>query len=175
MCEILWNKYSFIQWLGAVRQQAITWANVDPDLCRQIASLGLNELINPYHGDYARKIITTSPNEFRGHNISYLCNIFECIHHFLWVNSRQHKYHCSNIYSCHGNWGYQIIFGQVTLKRCAAVTVKCRIVLKKGWEKLTQWQVNYSLQTNLILTLLILEMEYSGFGGQDHACWCPGS
>ena len=24
--------------------QAITWANVDPDLCRKMASLGLNEL-----------------------------------------------------------------------------------------------------------------------------------
>ena len=30
--------------LQAVRQQAFTWANVDPDLCRQMASLGLNEL-----------------------------------------------------------------------------------------------------------------------------------
>ena len=28
----------------AVRQQAITWANVDTDVCRQMASLGLNEL-----------------------------------------------------------------------------------------------------------------------------------
>ena len=26
------------------RQQAITWTNVDPDLSRQMASLGLNEL-----------------------------------------------------------------------------------------------------------------------------------
>ena len=25
-----------------------------------------------------------------------------------------------------------------------------------------------------ILTLLMLEMEYSGFGGQYHACWCTG-
>ena len=32
------------QWLGAIGQQAITWANVDPDLCRQMASLGLNKL-----------------------------------------------------------------------------------------------------------------------------------
>ena len=32
--------------LGAVRQQAITWANVDPYLCRHMASLGHNELIN---------------------------------------------------------------------------------------------------------------------------------
>ena len=30
--------------LAEVRQQAITWANVDPDLCRQMASLGLHEL-----------------------------------------------------------------------------------------------------------------------------------
>ena len=29
-----------------VRQQAITWANVDPDLCRHMASVGHNELIN---------------------------------------------------------------------------------------------------------------------------------
>ena len=29
----------------AVRQQAITWATFDPDLCRQMASLGPNELM----------------------------------------------------------------------------------------------------------------------------------
>ena len=31
--------------LGIVRQQAITWANVDPQLCRHMALLGHNELI----------------------------------------------------------------------------------------------------------------------------------
>ena len=31
-------------WLGAVRQQAITWANFDPDLSHHMASLGPNEL-----------------------------------------------------------------------------------------------------------------------------------
>ena len=31
-------------WLGAVRQQAITWANVDLDPCRHMTSLGYNEL-----------------------------------------------------------------------------------------------------------------------------------
>ena len=25
------------------------------------------------------------------------------------------------------------------------------------------------------LTLLMVEMEYSGFGDQYHACWCPDS
>ena len=38
------SQHWFTQWLGAVRQQAITWANVDPDLCHQMASLGLNQL-----------------------------------------------------------------------------------------------------------------------------------
>ena len=28
-----------------IRQQAITWASVDPDLCRHMVSLGQNELI----------------------------------------------------------------------------------------------------------------------------------
>ena len=30
--------------LGAARQEVITWANVDPGLCRQTASQGHNEL-----------------------------------------------------------------------------------------------------------------------------------
>ena len=38
------SQYWFRQWIGAVRQQAITWANVDPDPCRHMASLGRNEL-----------------------------------------------------------------------------------------------------------------------------------
>ena len=32
--------------LGSVRQQAITWASVDPDFCCHIASLGHNELMS---------------------------------------------------------------------------------------------------------------------------------
>ena len=31
-------------WLGAFKQQAITWANVDPDVCCHMVSLGHNEL-----------------------------------------------------------------------------------------------------------------------------------
>ena len=38
------SQYWFRQWIGAVRHQAITWANVDPDPCRHMASLGRNEL-----------------------------------------------------------------------------------------------------------------------------------
>ena len=50
-CEIalIWLLVDFTwfrSWLGAVRQQAITWANFDPDLCRQMASLGHNELMD---------------------------------------------------------------------------------------------------------------------------------
>ena len=32
--------------LGAIREQAMTRSNVDPDLCRHMASLGQNELRN---------------------------------------------------------------------------------------------------------------------------------
>ena len=31
-------------WLTAIRQQAITWANVDPELCHHMVLLGHNEL-----------------------------------------------------------------------------------------------------------------------------------
>ena len=49
--ECLWtslmiSQHWFRQWLGAIRQQAITWANDDLDLCRHMASLDSNELIN---------------------------------------------------------------------------------------------------------------------------------
>ena len=40
------GQHWFRYWLGAVRQQAITWDNVDPDRYRQMVSLGLNELTN---------------------------------------------------------------------------------------------------------------------------------
>ena len=40
------HRSRFRWWLGAVRQQAITWANVDEDLCHHKASLGHYELTN---------------------------------------------------------------------------------------------------------------------------------
>ena len=39
-----WSVNIGSQWLGAVRQQAITWASVDLDPCRHITSLGHIEL-----------------------------------------------------------------------------------------------------------------------------------
>ena len=38
--------YLFGQWLGAVRQQGITWSSVDQDLWYDMVSLGHNELIH---------------------------------------------------------------------------------------------------------------------------------
>ena len=40
----LWQYINIGLGYGLV-QQAITWANADPDLCQQIASLGHNELM----------------------------------------------------------------------------------------------------------------------------------
>ena len=41
-------------WLVAIKQQAITWVNVDQDLCHHMASLGHKELIS---GDEPTKIV----------------------------------------------------------------------------------------------------------------------
>ena len=38
------SQHWFRLWRGAIRQQAITWANVDQDPCRHMTSLGHNEL-----------------------------------------------------------------------------------------------------------------------------------
>ena len=43
------SQHWFRQWVGAIRHPAITWACVDPDLCRYMASLGHNVLINDLH------------------------------------------------------------------------------------------------------------------------------
>ena len=45
---------------GALRQQAITWANVDPDLCHHMASLGNNELKQVAHAMYLHPCSTES-------------------------------------------------------------------------------------------------------------------
>ena len=42
--EDMWI-HVLVQVIGAFRQQANTWANVDPDLCRHISSRGHSELI----------------------------------------------------------------------------------------------------------------------------------
>ena len=50
--------------LGAVRQQTITWANVRPDLCRHMASLGHNELTHMRLNKMANILQTTYSNTF---------------------------------------------------------------------------------------------------------------
>ena len=39
--------FNFRQWLGAIQAKAITWANVDPDLCHHMVTLCHNELNMP--------------------------------------------------------------------------------------------------------------------------------
>ena len=52
---------------------------------------------------------------------------------------------------------------------------------RTGSNELTQWICFFSVLTHLslgdaavVITLLMLETEYSGFRGQYHACWCTG-
>ena len=42
--SLIRSQHWFMLWLGAVRQQATIWANIGPDLCRHVASLGHNVL-----------------------------------------------------------------------------------------------------------------------------------
>ena len=42
--QLMIRQHWFRQWLVAIRQQAITWANVDQGLCHHMASHGHNEL-----------------------------------------------------------------------------------------------------------------------------------
>ena len=44
--SLMISQHWFRYWLGAVRQQAITWTNVDTDFCRLMSSPGRNELTN---------------------------------------------------------------------------------------------------------------------------------
>ena len=90
------SQHWFSLWLGAIRQQAITWANVDPDLCRQMASLGLSEL-----PDVLSDIVLT------------VCRMYYCIRQFVFVNKHLHArswgIKCKDIsnyiplYCCGGN------------------------------------------------------------------------
>ena len=45
-------QHRFRLWLDAVRQQAITWTNVDPILCRHIVLLACNELLYLLHESF---------------------------------------------------------------------------------------------------------------------------
>ena len=42
-----YKQHVFGLWLGAVKEQALTWAKVDPDLCRLLVSPWDNELTDP--------------------------------------------------------------------------------------------------------------------------------
>ena len=42
------GSYSLIQVMVWCRQKPITWSNLDPDLCRHLASLGHNEFMLLY-------------------------------------------------------------------------------------------------------------------------------
>ena len=59
------NQYWFRYWFGAVKQQAITWANVDPDLCCHMVSLGHSKLIHgPKHRKDNQSQILKPPAEY---------------------------------------------------------------------------------------------------------------
>ena len=58
------DKSTLVQvWLGGIRQQAICWVNVDPDLCRHMASLGVNDLTPPERGNLYHRFLNEGNNQ----------------------------------------------------------------------------------------------------------------
>ena len=77
--SLIRSPYWFRYWLGAVRQQAINWANADPDLCCHVVLLGHNELTLAMQGLNHRR---------QAKSVSWLlmpCLIASPGHQQLWV------------------------------------------------------------------------------------------
>ena len=62
MPQNLFKKSAYVQvkWLGVVRQQAMTWANVDPDLYHRMSSQGYNKLNKNPLIDFRIRFVTES-------------------------------------------------------------------------------------------------------------------
>ena len=101
------------QWLGAVRQQATAWANVDSDLCHHMASLGHNELTHLYqHQDNydSGDDDSTAPCRMKTH---------------IWVLA---EFTLKIILL-----GFIVVICEYVLKQ----TFNCQLFSSAGWEELT--------------------------------------
>ena len=68
------SQHWFRWWLGAIRQQAITWASVDLDPCRHMTSLGHNELnFSVLRINHSRRTYYTHRNEVSGGILDSAC------------------------------------------------------------------------------------------------------
>ena len=77
-----WNW--FRQWLGAVRQHAITWGNVDPDPCRHLVSLGPK--------DWKENAFVVDVFVFQGGNVPCIVSILLEIFIVICHNTRAGTY-----------------------------------------------------------------------------------
>ena len=92
------SQHWFRQWLGAVRQQAITWANVDPELCHEMALLGFNELTSIDISIYmTHTMIWSNVQKYRK------------VHFHLWSNSLYILWFCRDNISTCGSMGLSSI------------------------------------------------------------------
>ena len=65
------TQHWFRYWPGAFRQEFIIWANVDPDLCRHMASLSHNELMPSTCHPWKSAISMIRGQDSRGRNCIY--------------------------------------------------------------------------------------------------------
>ena len=64
--SLIINEHWLGQWLGAIRRQAINWADVDPELCRHMLSPSHNEFLTMWTTMYEDNAFT--PIGVRHHN-----------------------------------------------------------------------------------------------------------
>ena len=130
----------FRLWLGVVRHQAITWASVDQNLSRHMASLRSNELICLNNKNVTQVTVTKYGRHAPSHYLIYLkwCWIIVnlTIMNKLQWNSNQ-------------NWN---IFIQST----ALENVICKVSIMLGLDVLTCWplgDLNTILKTQFSISL----------------------
>ena len=78
------SQHCFRWWLGAVRQQAITWTSVDQDLKRHKASLGPNEWITRPWSIHQKRISTSWVVSHTGYiytkeRVGYSAEVCRCV------------------------------------------------------------------------------------------------
>ena len=89
-------------WLGAVRQQAITWANVDQDLCHHMVSLGHNMLSNLLQNN-----VKQHPKRFIFLQNSSVRKGYRPHHHRFLIKTRRHCFRTEHRQALHWhilNW-----------------------------------------------------------------------
>ena len=115
------SQYRFREWLGVDRQQAITWANVDLDPCRHMASLGHSELNVTHWSSWVFMesllcILSSWPRVQSSNDFFSTFNLMDkalCSPHFVSKGWQQNIAHAALLFS---SWHVQHLWKSGSLK-----------------------------------------------------------